>query len=98
MAPGMAHVPIPLFECARLSRKSRLRKSADAQAEDAEEAASKVLWLRCLREQIVDRWMLHPRHRGDVQLVEPIAAEHHARDVAHRHADAPVDGAVRSVA
>src|ERR1051326_1506581 len=94
MAPVIAQVTITL----PLSRKARLRKTADAESRHTEQAAGEILRLDFFREQIVDGRMLHARHGGDVQLVEFIAAEHDARDVSHRHADAAIDRSVRRIA
>src|SRR5258708_23901132 len=83
MAPVMAHETMTL----RLAGKARLRQSADAESGHAEKAAGQMLRQRLLGKQIVDRGMLHAGHRRDIQLVEFVAAEHHARDVPDRHAD-----------
>src|SRR5262245_17204632 len=80
------------------AREPRLGQALDAEAGDAEQAAREELRLRLLREAVVHRRVLHPRHRGDVDLVELVAAEDDAGDVAHRHADAPLDRPVGRVA
>jgi hypothetical protein len=41
--------------------------------------------------------MVDPAHRGDADLVEIVAAEHHPGDVADRHADPALFGTVRRV-
>src|SRR5262249_35247576 len=79
-------------------REPRLGYALDPEAGDAEQAPGEELRLHFLREAVVHRRVLHPRHRRDIDLVEPLAAEHDARDVPHRHADAPLDRSIGRVA
>src|SRR5256885_1252728 len=97
MAPVIAQVTMTLRLDA-LSGKPRLRQPSHAEPRHAEQAAGEVLRCGFFREEIMDRGMFHARHRCDVQLIELVAAEHAARDVADGHADATIDGSVRSVA
>src|SRR5690348_2127941 len=69
----------------------RFRHTADAKACDTKEAAGKELWLHFLGEPVVHSRMLHPGHRGDVDLIELVAAEHQARDVPYGHPDTPLN-------
>src|SRR5262249_19611336 len=92
IAPVMAHVTMTF-----LPGIAWLRQTADTETRHAEQASGEVLRFHFLCEQIVNRGVLHARHRGDVELVEVVATEHDARDVAHRHADAAIDRAVRRV-
>src|SRR5215467_152365 len=81
-----------------LPRKARLWQAAHAETGDAKQAAGEVLRLRLLRKEIVDSRMLHACHRRHVELVEPVAAEHTARDISDGHANASVHAAVGCVA
>src|SRR4249920_4264379 len=92
MAPVIAHVMIAL------RRKPWLRQAPNAEVGDLEQAPGQELRPGFLREQIVNRGMFDAGHRCHVELVELIAAEHAAGDVAYRHADAALDGAIRRVA
>src|SRR4249920_1750940 len=92
MAPVTAHVMIAL------RRKPRLRQAPNAEAGDFEQAPGQELRPGFLREQIVDRGMFDAGHRRHVELVEMVAAEHAAGDVANRHADTAFDGSVRRIA
>src|SRR5215467_10901460 len=80
-----------------LPRKARLWQTAHAETGDAKQTAGEVLRLCLLREEIVDSRMLHASHRRHVELVQPVAAEHTARDVSDRHANASVHPAVGRV-
>src|SRR5258708_1011523 len=81
-----------------LSREARLGNAADSKTGDAEQTPREELRLGFLGEAAVGRGVLHARHRGHVDLVEPVPAEDDAGDVPHRHADASLDRAVGRIA
>ena len=74
--------------------EARLRQAADAEPGNLEQVAGAELRLDLAGEHVVHGRVLHPRHRGHVDLVQPVAAESEAGDVADRHADPPLDRAV----
>src|ERR671919_2566167 len=104
-----ATVPLPLrltlsllvrtaSQTPALAGEARLRQAPDAEPGDLEQVAGAELRPDFGSEHVVDGRVLHPRHRRDVDLVQPVAAEGEARDVADRHADPPFERAVRSIA
>src|SRR4029453_9462432 len=74
--------------------ESWLGQASDAEPRYPEEAARQELRRDFLGEAIGHRRGLHTGHGGDEELVELVSTEHHARDVADRHSDAPFNTSV----
>src|SRR5262245_15299650 len=100
MAPVIAHVMMTL-RCSLIpmlsTGESRLRQASNAKPRNPKEAASQELWRDFLGEANVHRRVLHTSHGGNEELVELVATEHHARDVANGHPDAPLNTSVGRV-